>query len=79
MLNIAAGQPVRTTPCWPGHATPAWHASCTNLEEDPVNIALHDTCVEVPEAVQHPGLLVVSQVLDGQIVTQRVAGLKRAG
>ena len=41
------------------------------LQEDPVHLlaqAAKDAGVQITEAVQHPGLLIVSQVLDGQVV-----------
>lgn len=46
------------------------------LQEDPVNVFLQHTSVQVSEAVQHPGLLIVSKILDGQVVAQSIAGLR---
>jgi hypothetical protein len=45
------------------------------LQEDPINVLVQDAPVDVPEAVQHPGLLIVRQVLNGQVVAQGIASL----
>mmetsp|Transcript_6405 Transcript_6405/g.17100 ORF Transcript_6405/g.17100 Transcript_6405/m.17100 type:complete len:271 (+) Transcript_6405:811-1623(+) len=49
-----------------------------HFQEHPVNLPAlrrEDSLVERAEAVQHPGLLVVCQVLDGQVVAQRIGSL----
>lgn len=50
----------------------------THLQEDPVNVLVEHCAVDVPEAVQHPGLLIISKVLNRKVVAQRIAGLDTA-
>ena len=50
-----------------------------DLEENPVHFlaqAGEDAAVERAEAVQHPRLLIVRQVLDREVVAEGVAGLR---
>jgi hypothetical protein len=66
-----SNQPPVNTP--PPPSTPPVKAP--HLQEDPVDVAPDHAAVEVPEGIEHPRLLVVGQVLDGQVVAQGVAGL----
>ena len=71
-LSIFKPQGFATHVRWPGTA---------HLQEEPLvqraARGREHAGIEGAEAVQHPRLLVVGQVLDGQVVPQRVARLRQ--